>query len=232
MAKKEKLNAKASKPKKAAPSTKRFLDVAEIKEDTIVMKDGTLRAILLVSSINFALKSEDEQNAIIAAYVGFLNSLDFPMQIVIQSRKLDIDGYMARLQKREKELSNELLRLQIADYRQYVKELVELGEIMTKRFFLVVPYNPMNDKQKKFFRRALELFRTAVYVRLTQDRFAKRRRDLFQRVDYVISSLGSIGLKAAVLDTQSLIELLYNSYNPGISERQKMRDLNEIQIEV
>lgn len=213
------------------PSTQRHLPIAEIKEDCVVLKDGTLRAALLVSSINFSLKSEEEQNAIIAAYVNFLNAIDFPLQIIIQSRQLNISGYLTRLEQKEKEQTNELLKLQIGEYRHYITELVELGEIMTKRFYLVIPHNPMSDKQKGWFQRFLEVFRAAGAVRLSRDRFLQRRRDLMQRVDYVVSALGSIGLKAALLDTQGLVELYYNTYNPGVSERQKLAELNQLQVE-
>ncbi|MFN7088913.1 MAG: hypothetical protein ACK4NX_03830, partial [Candidatus Paceibacteria bacterium] len=108
---------------------------------TVVMKDGTLRAVLLVSSINFALKSEEEQNAIIQAYIQFLNSIDHPLQIVVQSRKLDIDRYLDHLKELEKAHTNELLKMQMADYRQFVQELLEMAEIMTKRFYIVIPYD-------------------------------------------------------------------------------------------
>lgn len=224
---------KTEKPEKKnkKPSTQRHLDVTEIKDNTVVIKDGTLRVVLLVSSINFALKSEDEQNAIIAAYVNFLNSINFPLQIVIQSRKLNIENYLANLEQVEKEQTNELLRIQTADYRQYVKELIELGEIMTKRFYVVVPYNPMSDKQKNFFRRMLDLFQASKIIKLDEKRFLARQRDLMQRVDHVLSALNSIGLKAVILDTQSLIELYYNTYNPDVSERQKLADLGTLQIE-
>ncbi len=233
MEKKPKKIPLTTKPKKKqkAPSMQKHLEINEIKEDVIVLKDGTLRAILLASSINFSLKSEDEQNAIIAAYVNFLNTLDFPLQILIQSRKLDIEGYINQLKKKEKEQTNELLKIQTADYIEYVQELVELGNIMTKRFYIVVPYNPLSDKQKKFFRRALELFRTAKFITLTQDRFQKRKKDLMQRVEHVMESLASIGLKSVILDTQSLIELMYNTYNPDVSQKQKLNDLNKLQIE-
>ena len=220
-----------ARPAAKTPSTQRHLPIAEVKEDCVVLKDGTLRAVLLVSSINFSLKSEEEQNAIIAAYVNFLNAIDFPLQILIQSRKLNISGYLTRLEQKEKEQTNELLKLQIAEYRNYVTELVELGEIMTKRFYVVVPHNPLSDKQKGWFKRLLEVFKAAGSVRLSRERFLQRRRDLMQRVDHVVASLGSIGLKAALLDTQGLIELYYNTYNPGASERQKLADLNQLQVE-
>ena len=109
---------------KVTTSTQLFLDIAEIKNDTVIMKDGTMRAVLMASSINFALKSEDEQNALVSAYVTFLNYLDFPIQIVIQSRKLDIEGYLKRIEEAEKELTNELLKRQILDYKNYINELV------------------------------------------------------------------------------------------------------------
>src|SRR3989338_9251921 len=121
------------------PATQTYLPIAEIKDGTVLLKDGTLRAVLMVSSINFALKSEDEQNALISAYVGFLNSIDFPIQIVVQSRKLQIGPYLEKLGEIERAQTNELLKVQIADYRAFVTELIEIGQIMTKRYYVVVP---------------------------------------------------------------------------------------------
>jgi len=217
--------------KKISATTQHYLDIAEIKEDTVILKDGTLRVVLLVSSLNFSLKSEEEQEAIIAAYISFLNFLEFPLQIVIQSRKLDIDGYLGRLKKIEKEQTNELLRMQTAEYRQYVSELVEMGDIMNKRFYVVVPYDPLTDKQKSWFRRFISLFSAAREVKLSQQAFMKRRHDLFQRVEHVVTSLASMSLKSVVLDTQSLIELYYNTYNPDIYNQEKLVELNKIQVE-
>jgi hypothetical protein len=216
---------------KIKSSTQQYLDIAEIKEDCVVMKDGTLRSVLLVSSINFALKSEDEQNAIISAYVGFLNYLEFPLQIVIQSRRLDIAGYLDKLKKIEKEQTNELLRMQIADYRQYVSELVELGDIMTKRFYIVVPYNPLSDKQQSWLKRFVGIFSAAKILRLNQQEFTKRRHALFQRVEHIVTGLSSMGLKSVILDTQSLIELYYNTYNPTTYSNQKLVEVNKLRIE-
>lgn len=141
----------ASKSKVKA-STQKYLPFAEIKNDVVLMKDGTLRSVLLVSSINFALKSEDEQEALIQGYVQFLNGFDFPMQIVVQSRRLRIEDYIENLRDLEKKQENELLRIQTGEYRRYVSELVKLGDIMTKRFFLVIPYHPLADKKEKLFR--------------------------------------------------------------------------------
>ena len=217
--------------KKVQKSTQQYLDIAEIKEDTVVLKDGTLRSVILVSSINFALKSEDEQNAIISAYVSFLNSLDFPLQICIQSRVLDVDGYLDRLKKLEKEQTNELLRIQTTEYRQYVSELVKLGDIMTKRFYVVVQYDPLSDKQKAWVSRLTEVFTAATDIKLSQEQFLKRRRALSQRIERILTYLNSMSLKAVVLDTQSLIELYYNTYNPDLYKREKMVEVNKLQVE-
>ena len=206
------------------------MDIAEFREDTVIMRDGTLRAVLLVASINFALKSEDEQNAIIAAYVGFLNNIDFPLQIVIQSRELNIDNYLTFLKQKEKEQTNELLKMQTAEYLQYITELISLGKIMNKRFYLVVPYNPLSDKQKGFFSKLLDSLRPASLIKMKEERFLKRRAELTRRVENVVGGLASMGVNAVTLDTQSLIELFYNIYNPETSANQKLADINQARL--
>lgn len=213
------------------PSVQTYLPIAEIRDGVVVLKDGTLRAVLLVSSLNFALKSEDEQNAIISSYVGFLNSLDFPLQIVSQSRKLQIQPYLEKLSKLEREQANELLRVQIADYRAFVQELVQIGQIMTKRFYVVVPYDPLSNKKKSFFARVKEVMRPGVMLRLKDEQFKKRTEDLALRVRQVSGGLQSIGLSAAELDTQSLIELYYTTYNPDISYAEGLQPIDQLQIE-
>lgn len=213
--------------------TQQYLDIYEIKDDVVILKDGSIRAVLLVSSINFALKGEEEQNAVIQAYVQFLNSIDFPIQVVIQSRKLDIDEYLLRLKNMEHEQSNELLRLQTADYRTYIKQLVEMADIMSKRFYLVVPYSPLSSKQKtkNFLARLSEALSPGSVITLQKKKFDQYKVDLERRVGIVSDGLASMGLKSVVLDTQSLIELYYNTYNPATAEQQKLANLNEIQVE-
>lgn len=217
--------------KKKLPPTQTYLPIAEIKDGTVVLKDGTLRTVLLVSSINFALKSEDEQNALISSYVGFLNSLDFPIQVVMQSRKLQIQPYLDNLYKIEKELPNELLKIQIADYRAFVKELVEIGQIMTKRFYVVVPYDPLSNKKKGFVARFKEVMKPAITIRIKDERFQARKKDLDSRVRQVSGGLESMGLQIVSLDTQSLIELYYTSYNPDIAFAQELQNIEEIRID-
>jgi type IV secretory pathway VirB4 component len=217
---------------KNLPSTQKYLKISEIQKDCIVLKDGSLRAVLMVSSINFGLKSEEEQNAIVASYVQFLNSLEFPIQIVIHSRKLNIEPYLNTLREREREITNELLKAQIRDYTEFVKELVELGDIMTKRFYVVVPYNPLGDKKRGFFARLSDLLTAGMLVRLRREKFEIYREQLLRRVEKVVSALASMGLKATLLDTQSLIELFYNIYNPVESETQKLEKLENLKIEI
>lgn len=218
-------------PSRAVTPTQRYLDILELKDDVVVLRDGTIRAVLLVSSINFALKSDEEQNAVIASYTQFLNSLDFSVQIVIQSRRLNIDDYLDRLKKSEKDQRNELLRMQTREYREYVSELVQIADLMAKRFYVVVPFMPRSDKPKRFFSRILETLSPSTIIHLKQRQFLLYREQLFKRVDYVIDGLSACGLKAVMLDTQSLIELYYNTYNPESVGQEKFTDLSKVNLE-
>ncbi|NIA18284.1 MAG: hypothetical protein GWO79_00145 [Actinobacteria bacterium] len=215
---------------KVSASTQQYLDIIEIKEDTVVMRDGTLRAVILASSINFALKSEDEQNAIISAYVSFLNNIDHTVQIVIQSRELDIKNYVNGLKQKEREQTNELLKVQTAEYIQYIGELISMGKIMSKHFYVTVPYNPLSDKRKGFFSSIIEVFKPVSLVKMKEKVFTRRRRNLTRRVENIISGLSSVGVSSTQLDTQSLIELFYSAYNPVTSNNQKLVDVHEIRI--
>ncbi len=217
--------------KRPGVPAQKYVDIAEIREDIVVLRDGTIRAVLLVSSINFSLKSVDEQNAIVQAYMQFLNGLDFPIQVVIQSRRMNVDNYMSQLSENEKKQGNELLKRQIQDYRAFVLQLVKIGEIMQKRFFLVIPLNPATDSKKGFFSRLGEVLSPASAVHLSDEKFKKQKFDLGLRVNQIISGLSSMSLSAAQLDTQSLIELYYTVYNPEMFETQRMTDVNNLQIE-
>ncbi len=211
--------------------TQRFLDVAEIREDVVILKDGTLRAVLLVSSINFALKSVDEQQAIVQAYMQFVNSIDFPIQIVIQSRRMNIDAYIRQLNEQEKKIENDLLKHQISDYRDFVRQLVRLGDIMQKRFYIVVPLNPATVQTKGFWQRLQEIFSPTIAMKFAEDRFKKQKFELELRVSQITGGLGSMSLTAVQLDTQSLIELFYNIYNPDLYEAQPLVDMSRLQVD-
>ncbi len=216
---------------KITTPTQKYLDIAEVREDVVIMRDGTLRSVLMVSSMNFALKSEEEQNAAISSYVSFLNNINFPLQIVIQSRELNIDRYLEEIRQKEKEQTNELLKMQTKEYIQYVSELISMGKIMKKNFYVVVPYSPLADIKKGFFARMSELFRPMEILNIKEEKFQQRKKDLMQRVEQVMNGFTSMGLSAAVLDTQSLIELYYNAYNPVTSKNQELPDIDQLRVE-
>lgn len=226
------MKSKDAKKKKAAlQSAQLHLPIQEIKQNTVVLKDGTLRAVLLVSSINFALKSEDEQNALISSYVSFLNALDYPMQIVVQSRRLQIQPYLDSLQEIQRAQTNELLALQIADYRSFVAELVDIGQIMTKRFYAVVPFDPSSNRKKNFWTRLKEVLTPTSTIKLNEKRFVERREELDARVRQVSTNLQSMNLEVVQLDTQALIELMYSSYNPDLAFSEQLAPVTDIRVE-
>ncbi|HNX11044.1 MAG TPA: hypothetical protein PKI61_02795 [bacterium] len=213
-------------------STQQYLDIAEIKDNTVIMRDGTLRSVLAVSSINFALKSEDEQNAVISSYVSFLNNIGSMIQIVIQSRELNITNYLEYLAQREKEQTNKLLKIQTADYMEYIKELISIGKIMNKRFYVIVAYSATSDQRKGFFTSLGEAFRPASSLKLKESRFLKLKESLDRRVDSVMSSLSSLGVDVKQLNTQELIELYYQTYNPETAKNQPLAEMGKLRVEM
>lgn len=213
-------------------STQKFLDIAAIKDDLVILNDASVRGVLLVSSINFDLKSEDEQTAIINSYVGFLNTLGHPLQVVVQSRPLNIDDYLAKLKKVEREHTNELLRMQISEYRSFISELLTLEKIMSKKFFIIVPYSQVGDSKRKFSSRMGAVFSTAKVVKLSRKRFTEMSTELDKRCNFIIAGLTSLGLGSQRLNTQALIELYYNSYNPDLFQRQPLDDLRKLRVDV
>lgn len=221
-------NSSAQKPNN---STQKYLNIASIQDDVVILNDASVRAVILVSSVNFDLKSEEEQKAMISGYVSFLNTLDYPLQVVIQSRPLNIDDYLDQLKKSEKEQTNELLRMQIADYRQFISELLTLEKIMSKKFFVVVPYSESGNKKKNFATRLSSVFATAKVIKLSRKRFSEAATELDKRSNFIMSGLASLGLNSQRLNTQALIELYYNSYNPDLFQKQPLEDINKLRVE-
>jgi len=211
-------------------STQKYVDVDEIKDGVIVLKNGSLRSILLVSSINFDLKSTDEQDAIILQYQSFLNSLDFPLQVMIGSRRLNIDPYIDFLGEKERVQPNELLRLQIAEYQNFIKNLTEVSNIMTKSFYITVPFSPVESKEGGLFSKISAMLSPHQEIMKKRETFETYKNQLWQRVDHVISGLSGIGLKIVPLETQEIIELLYNSYNPNMYKSVIIKDIDKIEI--
>lgn len=216
-------------PKQEVGSTQDALAFAEIHDDTVILKDGNLRQILLCSSINFSLKSEQEQNAIIFAYQNFLNSLDFPVQILMQSKKLDLSIYLAKLETVANKQSNELLRMQTLDYIDFVKRLINMANIMDKRFYAVIPYMipPKVSAPKVSDIKGSRKPQASI----TPEEFEHYKVELERRVQVIESGLGSIGIRTAKLNTQQIIELLYAAYNPEEAAKEKLIDAGELNSE-
>lgn len=210
-------------------STQSFLDISEVRDGVVVMKDGNLRAILAVSSVNFALKSEDEQNAIIASYQNFLNSLDFPIQIIMQSRRMDINPYLDLMRERLSTVTNRLLQIQISEYTEFIQKLVETAHIMSKTFFVVVPFN-YNKVTEGFLSKFSKVFGSNKAVTVGAKAFDEHRKKLMERTGFVQGQLSSMGLGAIQLNTEEIIELMYSSYNMGSASALHADSLNKIEI--
>jgi hypothetical protein len=195
-----------------------------------VLKSGALRGALAVSTINYDLKSSDEQEAIIAQYQNFLNSLDFPVQILITSRKLNLDHYLEFLEKKEREQQNELLRMQISEYRNFVSQLVDVSNIMDKGFYIIVPFSPIESTEKSFLKNLFALSSPKKNILEQQEVFETYKTQLFQRMDQITAGLSGIGLRLAPVKTQELIELLYNAYNPNVFSSTELGDVHNLDI--
>ena len=195
-------------------TTQQFLEMDQIREGVLLLRNKTLRGVLMVSSVNFALKSEDEQNALLYQFQDFLNSLDFSCQIIIQSRKLNITGYLEKLKEIEKKQKNELLRVQTASYREFIDSLVKTGQIMTKTFFIVVPFTVLETKGVS----ALSLIKKPVVPTLTEDEFQRCKNQLWQRMEFVAMGLRRCGLQCVPLSTPELIELFWSLHHPDEAE--------------
>lgn len=190
--------------------------IDDIQDGVIFTKDGNLKAVLMTTSTNFALKSTEEQDAIILKYQSFINSLDFPVQILAISRHLDISDYVLALEQKRKEQPNELLRIQISEYIDFIKNLIQVSNIMAQSFYVVVPLSRVEKKEGGIIEK-LGLFNKKEAGQ-EQKTIEELKSQLWQRVQYVASGLGSIGIKAVPLNTQELTELFYRLYNMGSKE--------------
>jgi hypothetical protein len=192
-------------------TTQSFVPVKEVRNGVVVLKDDGYRGILMCSSINFALKGEDEQRAIIGGFQSLLNTLDFSIQIVVHSRKTDIRPYLALLEQRAGDQTTELMRLQLREYVQFIRNFIDSSDIMTKTFYVVVPYAPGAGGIVKS---ALP-FATGrpAAAPAGADSFDQHRVQLEQRMALVVSGLASSGIRAVPLGTEEVIELLYRSFN-------------------
>lgn len=216
-----------------AASTQTMLPMGEIRDGFIMLKNGGIRAVLQTSAVNFALKSEEEQNALIFAYQGFLNLLDFPVQIVIRSRKLDIDKYVESLKEIGEKQMNPLLKKQTLEYAEYIKRLVEYADIMEKNFYVVIPADPFRSKEKGMFQRFFDSLNPnddVSKIRTRHSEFEDLKKEIQPRISTVKSGLEQCGLRAEQLDTHQLVELLYQIYNPVTSRNEKLESLDKTNL--
>ena len=209
------------------PSTQEYLEIAEIREGVVIMRDGSFRMVLLVSAINFALKSEEEQNSIVYQYQNFLNSLSFPIQIVLQSRQTDLSSYIIKLKERLNQETNELIRLQIADYIEFIQRLISIANIMDKKFFAVVPLFPPNLKKRGIFDKLLNP-KNPLTVKISNTEFISFKEELMERCNIIMNGLAGMGVRSVPLNTQQLIELYYNCYNPEEATSEKLTEVGEL----
>lgn len=208
-------------------STQGYLDIAAIKDNILILKNGGLRAVLLASSLNFALKAPREQEDIILRYQAFLNSLAWPIQIVMQSRKLDLGDYINKLRTMAEEQANEKIREQTESYAEFMDRLLAVANIMDKRFYIVVPFDPPSLKQRSFFDRLINPVKE-VTLTMTDKEFEEFKTQVTERVGLVASGLESLGIRSAQLNTKQLIELFYATYNPEEAVRQKLIDIDAL----
>jgi type IV secretory pathway VirB4 component len=202
-------------PRASNKSTQEFVPISEVRDGVVVLKNGSLRAILLASSINFALKSEDEQTAFIIQFQNFLNSLDFSVQVFVQSRSLDIRPYVATLEEAYKAQLDELLRIQIREYITFIKSFTEAANIMTKNFFVVVPYDPPAIGKSRGPFAALPFGKSSASAADANHTFDEKVSQLEQRIGIVQQGLVRTGVRTVQLGTEEAIELLYKMFNPG-----------------
>ncbi len=215
-------------------STQRMLPVAEVRNNTIVLKNGGLRAILAIEALNFNLKSETEQQGIIAGYGSFVNTITFPLQIVIRSTKTNSDDYLKQVHDIGEKQTNELLKNQTLSYVAFMQKLIEMADIMEKRFYVIVPVDHI-DRRKTVFEQFFDWLHpddSASNASVRSHEFGSASGRLTERVDLVSSGLTNIGLHVKRLTTRDLIEVLYQTYNPKTSQIQKMpKDTNDLGFE-
>lgn len=216
--------------KQESIATQQFVDVVDVKDGVVILKSGGVRRILMVSGINFDLKSEEEQNIAIYAFQNFLNTLDFSCQIVIHSRKMNIEGYLDNLRKKQDEEENDLLKNQIVEYIEFIKSFVEQNAVMAKTFFAVVPYESISvSKAGAEVLSALKFWekKKTAQNQKKDEGFEQKIMQVNQRAEQVASGLGQIGLRVVALNTEEVIELFYNLYNPAAVEKKELKIAKE-----
>jgi len=200
-------------------ATQEFVPIKEIRDGVVILKDGSMRAVVMASSVNFALKSADEQQAIIMQFQNFLNGLDFSVQISIQSRELDIRPYISMLEGRYKNEVGDLMKIQIREYIQFIKNFVDQTSIMTKTFFVVIPFSPSVTSSSSSPLDQILQKKTSAEAAGKNNHFDENRTQLEQRIGTVSQGLSRCGIRTVQLGTEEIVELFYKIFNPGDLEK-------------
>jgi type IV secretory pathway VirB4 component len=198
-------------------ATQEFVPIEDVRDGVVILKDGGMRGVLMASSVNFSLKSDDERQAILLQFQDFLNSLDFPVQILAQSRRLDIRPYIALLEERFKAQNNDLMKIQIEQYIAFVKSFTESTNIMTKSFFVIIPYDAAIISGKGGLLPSFGAKKESKKAK--EENFEEKRNQLEQRMGVVEQGLSRCGIRVAKLGTDEVVELFYKIFNPGETEK-------------
>lgn len=212
-------------------SSQSLISLQQIRKGVIILKSGSLRSVLEVSGINFDLKSEEEQSSVLVSWRNLINNLDFPLQVVAHSRRVNIETYLSFLQERIGKETNNLLKLQGEDYYTFIKGLVTGNNIMKKKFYVIVPYDPIMIKPKTALSQISEAYKALLNLKhqafsttipLSDENFNQHYQQLIIRQNNIITNLTRMGLQSRALTTKELIELFFNSYNPEAFERESI----------
>ena len=216
-------------------STQNSLQIAEIRDGIVIMNDGSFRSVIMVKSINFDLMSPQEREAVEYSYQGFLNSLYFPVQIFTRSQKVDLRPYIEKLDKIRTEHDNMLLALLMEDYIDFMSDLATQTNIMDKKFYVVIPYIPVIDAQKaveaskNFVGSLFGVFsKKEQHVTINEAELEAAKTELRNRVQAALGGLLQCGIQGLPLDTQELIELYYDAYNPDTATRQQLKNFSDL----
>ena len=216
---------------KETSSSQSLISLQQIRKGVVILKNGSLRSVLEVSGINFDLKSEEEQSSVLMSWRNLINNLDFPLQVIAHSRRVNIESYLNFLQEKISQETNNLLKLQGEDYHTFIKGLVTGNNIMKKKFYVIVPYDPIMLKTKTILSQIAEAYKTLLNLRhqafsatipLSDESFNQHYQQLMIRQNNIITNLTRMGLQSRPLTTKELIELFFNSYNPEAFERESI----------
>ena len=209
-------------------STQQYIDIAGIQEGIVILKNGSYRMIFSVSAVNFSLKSEEEQNGLIFSYQSFLNSLHFPVQIVMRSKRLDLNPYIKKINAAKDKQTSELIKMQTEDYVDFISQLINLANIMKKTFYVVIPYDPVSVQSPSVLSKLFKKTQETADLKVAAPTFKRYKDELTERANTIATGLGSMGLHCVQLTTEEIIELFYSIYNPGVSDKEKFSNAEEL----